>query len=201
MQEIGQYQYEIRQNKTDVRNDYLERRAALPAEERAVLDEKICRNLLSTVSYRFADTVLMFYPVRGEIDLRPVMRAALAAGKQVAFPRTNPEDRTMDFYFVTSEADFENGNYGIPEPKSEALFDPATSLDRHVLCLVPGVVFDKSGYRIGYGGGYYDRFLGRCRASTLGVAYHSFIIPNVPHGRFDVSVDVIVSERGVYAKK
>ena len=100
--------YEIRKHKIDIRKHHLARRAAIPSEVRAVRDAKICQNLLSAATYRYADIVLMYYPVKGEVDILPVFRAAIAAGKKVAFPRCHAEDRSMIFYFVESEADFED---------------------------------------------------------------------------------------------
>ena len=66
---------------------------------------------------------------------------------------------------------------------------------------IPGIVYDKKGYRIGYGGGYYDRYLSSFKGTKVGVAYTDFIANSVPHGRFDLAVDVLITERGIYAKK
>jgi 5-formyltetrahydrofolate cyclo-ligase len=194
--------YETRKYKIELRKKYLEKRTAIPAEVRAARDAKICRNILSSAAYRYADVILMFYPMKAEVDIFPVMEAALATGKRVAFPRCNAEDHTMIFYFVNSMEDFEKGAYGLREPFAALpAFDPATDGEKNVLCIVPAVVYDRRGYRIGYGGGYYDRFFGVFRPASIGVAYEEFIVKNVPHGRYDISVDVVVSERGIYARK
>lgn len=66
---------------------------------------------------------------------------------------------------------------------------------------MPAVVYDRRGYRVGYGGGYYDRYFGKFKPTSVGVAYEEFILDSVPHGRFDISVDVVISERGIYAGK
>jgi 5-formyltetrahydrofolate cyclo-ligase len=143
----------------------------------------------------------MFYPKDDEIDIRPIAEAALAAGKKIAFPRCNPEDHSMVFYFVNSFDDLEPGSYNIMEP-SETLpvFDKAMAETANVVCIVPAVVFDKKGFRIGYGGGYYDRYLSGFRGTKVGMAYRDFIVNSVPHGRFDLTVDVMMNERGLYAK-
>lgn len=194
--------YEIRKHKIDIRKNHLARRAALPAEVRAARDRKICQNILSAATYRYADVVLMYYPVKSEVDILPVFHAAVAAGKKVAFPRCNAEDRSMIFYFAESEEDFEAGTYELREPKpSLPAFDPEDADGQNVICIVPAVVYDRRGYRIGYGGGYYDRFFGKHRFASIGVAYEDFILKSVPHGRFDISVDVVISERGFYAGK
>lgn len=194
--------YEIRKHKIELRQQYLARRGALSPALRAGWDEKICRNIFSSAAYRFADVILMYYPVKEEVNVLPVMQAALAAGKRVAFPRCRAEDHSMIFHFVTSEADFEEGTYGLKEPCSSLpTFDPETADGMNVLCIVPAVVYDRHGYRIGYGGGYYDRFFGKFRPASIGVAYGECIVKTVPHGRFDISVDVVISERGIYAGK
>ena len=194
--------YETRKYKIEIRKKYLEKRAALPIEVRAARDAKICRNILSSAVYRYADVILMFYPMKAEVDIFPIMEAALAAGKRVAFPRCNAEDHSMIFYYVTSKEDFEKGAYGIMEPKTTLeVFDLKTVDMQNVLCLVPAIVYDRRGYRVGYGGGYYDRFFGRVRPASIGVVYEEFILKSVPHGRYDITVDVVVSERGIYAGK
>ena len=194
--------YEIRKHKIDIRKQHLERRAAIPPEVRAVRDGKICKNILSSAAYRYADVILLYYPIKGEINVLPIMEAALAAGKKVAFPKCCAEDRSMVFHYASSEADFEKGAYGLREPlPTLPYFDPLTEGEKNVLCIVPAVVYDRKGYRVGYGGGYYDRFFGKFRPASIGVVYEEFILRSVPHGRFDISVDVVISERGFYAGK
>ena len=186
----------------EIRKQYLERRTALSAEIRAVRDEKICKNILASAAYRYADVLLLYYPIKAEVNVLPVMQAALASGKKVAFPRCHAEDHTMTFHYISSDADFEKGAFGISEPfASLPAFEAADIENKNVLCIVPAVVYDRKGYRVGYGGGYYDRFFGKFRPASIGVVYEEFILRNVPHGRFDISVDVVVSERGIYACK
>ena len=194
--------YEIRKHKIEIRKQHLERRLAIPLEIRKMRDGKICRNILSSAAFRYADIVLLYYPVKGEVNILPLLEAAVNAGKKVAFPRCCAEDHSMNFHYVSSENDFEIGAYGLKEPSADSpVFDPRTDGEQNVLCVVPAVVYDRRGYRVGYGGGYYDRFFGIFRPASIGVAYEEFIIKNVPHGRYDISVDVVVSERGIYARK
>ncbi|MGN1095405.1 MAG: 5-formyltetrahydrofolate cyclo-ligase [Eubacteriales bacterium] len=193
--------YEIRKHKTEIREYYLEKRHALSPEFRAENNEKICRNMISSATFRYADTILMYYPKDDEIDIRPIAEAAFSAGKKVAFPRCNPEDHSMVFHFVSSLAELEAGSYNIMEPSANApAFNIADAETSNVICIVPAVVFDKKGFRIGYGGGYYDRYLSGFRGTKVGMAYRDFIVNSVPHGRFDLTVDVMMSERGLYAK-
>ncbi len=193
--------YEIRKHKTEIREYYLEKRRALTAEERAEKSEKVCRNMLGSATYRYADVLLMYYPKDDEIDIRPIAQAAFEAGKKVAFPRCNPADHTMVFHFVNSLDDLLPGSYNIMEPAEDMpAFDLRDAEKCNVACVVPAVVFDKKGFRIGYGGGYYDRYLSGFRGTKLGLVYRDFIVNFVPHGRFDLTVDVMITERGLYAK-
>ncbi len=193
--------YEIRKHKTEIREYYLEKRHALTSEFRAEADAKICNNMINSATFRYSDILLMFYPKDDEIDLRPIAEAALAAGKKIAFPRCNPEDHSMVFHYVSSFDELEAGSYNIMEPRPDApVFERSLAESVNVVCIVPAVVFDKKGYRIGYGGGYYDRYLSSFRGTKVGMAYRDFIVNSVPHGRFDLTVDVMMSERGLYAK-
>ena len=152
--------YEIRKHKIELRRKYLARRAALAPEERAAMDERICRNILASAAYRYADILLLFYPVKDEVDVLPIARAARAAGKRVAFPRCRAEDHSMTFHFADSEEDLEDGMYHLKEPKAELpVFNPSDPASGNVLCIVPAVVYDRRGYRVGYGGGYYDSII------------------------------------------
>lgn len=192
--------YEIRKHKIEIREKYLARREALPSAVRAGRDARICQTFLSSAVYRYSDVLLLYYPTRGEVDIRPIAHAAKEAGKRIAYPRCSTEDHSMTFYYVRSEKDLENGAFGLREPRADLpAFSPEEKGDANVLCIVPAVVYDKKGYRIGYGGGYYDRFFGKFRPNSVGVIYEEFLLGTVPHGRFDISVDVVMTERGVYA--
>ena len=193
--------YEIRKHKTEIREYYLAKRRGMDTAEREEKNEKICKHMLSSATFRYADIILMFYPKPDEIDIRHIAEAALAAGKKIAFPRCNPEDHTMIVHYVSSLDELCPGSYNIMEPDASLpAFIPETAESANVVCIVPAVVFDKKGYRIGYGGGYYDRYLAGFRGTKIGFAYRDFIVNSVPHGRFDLTVDVMITERGLYAK-
>lgn len=193
--------YEIRKHKTEIREYYLAKRRGLDEAVRAEKNEKICKNMLASATFRYADIILMYFPKPDEIDIRAVAEAALAAGKRIAFPRCNPEDHTMIFHFVSSLDELTPGSYNIMEPAPTLPeFTREMAETCNVACIVPAVVFDKKGFRIGYGGGYYDRYLAGFRGTKVGFAYRDFIVNSVPHGRFDLTVDVMITERGLYAK-
>ena len=183
-----------RDMKNAIRDEYKRIRAELPEQTRSTRDEKICATVTSLASYRFADTVLLYAPTGNEIDVTAVARHALAAGKRIAYPVCNVEEHTMEFKVVKELDCLSAGSYSIPEPPVDA--ETVTDLSGTV-CLVPGLVFDKAGYRVGYGKGYYDRFLSTYPGTKLGIVYSDFILDRVPRGRFDRRVDTLVTERGV----
>ena len=188
-----------RSEKNRLREKYRAVREAISKEEKEILDKKICERFLSLVSYRFADTVLMYAPIRGEIDVDPIAAAALKAGKRVAYPRCIGEDSRMFFHYVNSLSELESGYFSIREPRVDApLFDVSQIQKREeCICIIPALVYDKQGYRIGYGKGFYDRYLSNFKGTKAGIVYSSCITDSIVHSKYDLSVDFIISERGV----
>lgn len=191
--------YEIRRRKNEIREKYRAKRLALDPELKSKMDSKICETFLASATYRYAAVLLLYSPKSDEVDVLPVARKALADGKKVAFPRCIPGTHDMDFHFVEDLSLLERGSYGLLEPpESLPIYDRASN--EPAACVVPALVYDKKGYRLGYGKGYYDRYLGTFTGSKVGLIYNSFIIDEVPRGRFDLSTDFIVTERGIKVK-
>ena len=137
----------------------------------------------------------MYAPTDEEIDIMPVALDALSKGKKIAFPRCHPETRTMDYHIVSSPDELEEGYFGLREPpETFPVFDPASG---GAICFVPGLVYDSAGYRLGYGKGFYDRYLTSYGGNAIGVVYSDFIVPAVPRGRFDVTVKILLTDKGV----
>ncbi len=185
----------IKAEKDGLRAYFKEKRKALSSEEKRALDEAIASRVLQSAAFRYASTLLAYAPKGEEVDILPVCEAALAKGKRLAFPRCYGEGE-MSFHLITSFSELSPGKYGILEPPSDA---PVFSFAPATLCLVPGLSFDRSGYRLGYGKGYYDRFLSRFEGTALGVVYADFISESLPHGTFDFSVSALITENGVLA--
>ena len=184
------------EQKAALRAELRLRRAALSQEERAKRNKSSCERLLPLLDG--VKVLLLFYPKGAEIDLRPVFHAARAGGLPCAFPRCGEEKGKMEFYYVSDLDKLEAGAYGIREPKKDAI--PVTDLT-DALILVPALAFDREGHRIGYGGGYYDRYLRRCGARAIGVIYEELLADSLPHEPHDVSVDAIVTEGRILSVK
>ncbi len=187
----------IRKVKDEIRADYSARRAAMDPAEKKRRDDAICRAAVSLVSFRYAEYVLLYAATENEIQIRDIAIEALNRGKKIAFPRCDKETHTMQYHIVSSLDELAPDTYGILEPPPEnPIYDPETDLGS-AICFVPGLVYDKAGYRLGYGKGFYDRYLSHFSGCTLGVVYSDYILPVVPRGRFDVSVNILLTEKGV----
>lgn len=189
---------EIKQKKNDERKKFLTLRREFSArDDRDELDFAICKAIIESASFRYSDILLTYYPVGFEIDVGEVIREAYRRGKKVAFPKCNAPGQ-MTFYFCESENELVPGFKGIPEPSED---NRPYAGEPNALCLVPGLVFDRHGFRIGYGGGYYDRFLSGFSGSGMGVIYRDFLVNSVYKSRFDRSVDALVCEEGIIIPK
>ena len=187
----------IKREKDVIRKDCSDRRNAIDKEEHRIMDEQICSLALSLNSFRYADVVLLYAPIKSEIDVMPLFYEAIKQGKRVAFPRCNVEDRTMKFHFVEKEEDMSPCAYGIREPREDSpVFDPER-YEGNAICFVPGLAFDVYGYRLGYGKGYYDKFMNVFSGSTIGVVYADFILSSLPRGKFDKHCNVMLTEKGI----
>ncbi len=182
--------------KNELRREYKEKRRSLPIEAKSKRDEAICKYVINMVSFRYAKSILMYAPMADEIDVMPIAKEAMRRGKKVYFPRCHKETKTMTYKMVSDLSELAPDAYGIMAPP-ESAEDYAPANNGASLCLIPGLIYDKYGYRVGYGGGYYDRFLTSYKGCTAGIIYSDFIIDKVPRGHFDMKLDIMITERNV----
>lgn len=178
--------------KKELRTFFLKKRATLCESSKKEYDEIICRRIISTDEFKRAKSVLAYYPIRKEIDILPVIYEALNNGKSVAFPKCC-KNGIMEFKYVNTVDDLFKGAYNIPEPSESCVSFRNGS---HALCIVPALSYDFLGYRLGYGGGYYDRFLSDFKGIAMGVAYSDFIVSALPHNSYDKKISKIITEGG-----
>lgn len=181
-------------SKQELRAFLKERRAAIPTEEKKAYDKRIVETIVGLPSFREASTVLLYAPRETEIDLIPLVRVTRKLGKTVAFPRCDVQTNTMQFYVLKPEARLVKGAYGIFEPPADA---PLCETDEKTICILPGLSFAPDGSRLGYGKGYYDRFLEGFRGVTVGAVYASMVAKSLPCEPHDIPVQLLVTERGV----
>lgn len=176
--------------KTHLRKTHLAARKALLPEEKQRLDRAVFTRFTALSQYKAAKTLLCYVSSATEVDTRAVLRHALQAGKIVAVPRCIPGTNEMEFHKITSQASLSPGAYGILEPPQDTPLCTALS---DALCVVPALCFDKNGYRVGYGKGYYDRFLSRFSGETVGLIYEEDFVEAVPRDAFDRRVSLLVT--------
>ena len=184
---------QIRNDKREIRKVNKQKRTEVDKTVKAELDRKICEYIINSVSFKYADTVLMFCPTDEEINILPVFEEAVKLGKKVAFPKCYGKG-IMKFYYVSELSHLKEGKYGIKAPDEGVEFE--TSI--HPLCIVPCLAATKSGTRLGYGGGFYDRFLHKFEGISMCVQYDEFVTEDLPQEkRYDKKFDILVSESGV----
>lgn len=179
------------EEKAALRKALLARRRAIPESERLALDAALVSALSSHRFFLDADAVIGFFAMRGEPDLSPLYHAAMARGIPVFLPYTTREG--MTFHRFTGEEALERDAFGIPAPSPLGEM-PAPTVN--TLCLLPGLAVDRFGTRLGYGGGYYDRFLPQFQGKVIFPLYSEFILECLPALPTDVSVGTVVTEKG-----
>lgn len=182
----------IREIKQALRKRYRAYRESLQPAEKEKLDAAVRRRLFRLPVYQNCRVLFIYVSKPIEVDTVRIIQSALAHGKYVAVPRCIPNTYQMQFYFIRSLEDLEPGTFGVLEPSVERCC-PVSDL-RHGLCVVPGLSFDTQGYRLGYGKGYYDRFLSNFGGQTVGICYRACVPWNLPHGYYDRPVDLLVTE-------
>ncbi len=184
---------DIRPLKTALRAKYRGLREAMPEDVKTRRDRQMLRQIRRLWQYRKNAVLLTYVATPIEVDTRNLIRQALADGKKVAVPRCVPGTRSMEFFFIDSLDELQPGAFGVLEPDPsihEKLADLSSGL-----CLVPAFSYDWQGYRLGYGKGYYDRFLSRFGGDIIGICYSDCVQRSLPHGRFDRPVDLLVTEK------
>ncbi len=188
----------IHKKKKELRKKVQEIRDAIDFETREAMSKRVADNLWSVPEFAAANTVLFFISFRSEVDTMPMIKRALEENKAVCVPCTEIDGRSMTACRITDlDGDLQTGNYDILEPKPECMRPvPPEELD---VVLMPGVAFDLTGGRLGYGGGYYDRFLEKCdpRCRLIAVAFEIQIVDHVPCADHDTHIHKIVTEERV----
>lgn len=183
--------------KQQLRKLIQDKRNLLTEQEIVVLSEQICTKLTENRLYKECKNICVYQAFRNEVSCELVMTKALAEGKQVYVPVTDRENRRMEFYRVTDRTGWKTGAYQIKEP---VLDETALTLQEKALILMPGLVFDRERHRLGYGGGYYDRYLEvHPEHATVALCYRFQVIEDeLPHEKHDIMPDFIFTETDIF---
>ena len=158
-------------------------------------DKKILRRLGAFLPFKNAYEFFTYLSHRGEVSTDPLLKKYLGK-KKIIVPKIDGEEICL--YELKNATRFEKGKFGIREPK---FCLPLGEVKKISVALIPGIAFDLTGHRIGYGGGYFDRFLKKVHCTTIALAYEFQIIDKVPAHKYDVPVDYIITEkRIIYCK-
>ena len=177
------------EDKKSLRKHFNAIRAAIT--DKSAKDADITERLLAMERIEEADTVLAYAAFGSEIDTYAIVDSLLSMHKTVALPRSEPGG-SMTFHIIESAADLHDGLYGISEPDITL---PVPELSDKTVCIVPGLAFTEKGGRLGYGGGYYDRFLASNQhIYTIALSYDELIVDELPIMAHDLRVDSIVTE-------
>ncbi len=184
------------EDKKRLRKQILAVRDAMPQEMYRESCRQILETLLEMQSYRESDTILTYVNYRSEVRTTDLVNRALADGKRVFVPKVSGE--RMDFYRITGMEALQEGYQGIREPVSGQVFGPETDTG-HALMLMPGAVFDESCHRIGYGKGFYDRYLRELSemgvtVKTLALCFECQVLAAIPWEIHDIRPQMILSE-------
>lgn len=183
--------HRLKQRKRAVRRAVIDRRDALSSADRAARSLRIAGRVLALTEVRHASTVMAFWSFGSEVETAPLLEGLHTAGKRVVLPRVEAGDVVAVVYETGDEV--LAASFGALEPTGTVIVSPE-DVD---LVIAPGVAFDRTGGRVGYGGGFYDRFLSKTRADVpaIAIAFALQVVDDpLPRAAFDRPIDAIVTE-------
>ena len=182
--------------KQRLREERLAARETLSEQERCVLDNCITQKLLASPEYAEAITVLTYVSVSSEVSTRMFIECALRDGKTVAVPRCLPGHR-LEFVAISSLDQLAPAPFNLLEPPKDLSALTEDQMNNSI-CIVPALLVDTKGYRLGYGAGFYDRFLSTYLCKKICLEYQQNLSKTeLPHTAFDVAVDMVITESDI----
>lgn len=185
--------------KTKLRLQILERLNQLSEEEKTEIENLLISHLIHSKLFQKSSVIGTTFSQPFEWNTKPIMEKAWEENKTVVVPKTYPMTRQLTFFEVHKDSELEVGYGNILEPKEE--YSKKYDKNEIDLLIVPGIVFDEYGYRIGFGGGYYDRFLTDYKRTTVSIASKRQMFEKIPIQPYDIPVDFLVTEDGFYRVK
>ncbi|MDO4460413.1 MAG: 5-formyltetrahydrofolate cyclo-ligase [Clostridia bacterium] len=180
--------------KAEIRKEKLKLRRAMNSEQVSAFSEQICSKIRNTSEFSEAQNICLYSPINNEVDVMLLKQDIIKCGKNMWLPKVVGKE--MIFILVDENTEFECGSFGIKEPKSGKILEKA---DNSFLVIMPGSVFTSDRKRIGYGGGYYDRFLSEnSDCKKLAAAYEIQIADDIPSENHDIRPDKIITENSIY---
>lgn len=163
-------------------------------------DNAIFNSLIGCEMFLRADTVFTYYSVNSEVDTLKLIDYALKEGKKVALPRCSDDNGNMKFYFVdNTDSCLSDGMFSLKEPNTDICAEAVYG--KNNICVVPALAFDVQGFRLGYGKGYYDRFLSNFQGKSVGLCYDECLCEKLPSDEYDQKVNIIITDKKIYELK
>lgn len=175
--------------KIKLRAELAAQRLAITSEDWERRSRTICERIVLSSSWKSWRKVALYQSFRGEVDLSPLPR--MSPDKEYYFPKIDAAEGTMEFYKALDATSFQKNSWGLSEPdgRGERLIP-----DAHTLLIIPALAFDRAGQRLGYGKGFYDRYLSGRTVGTLGVCFAEFLLEALPIEPHDVPVQNIITD-------
>lgn len=186
---------DIRKVKTTLRNRCKKRRMSMDSQKKSQYDRAIAEHFFALDCYQTEDCIFTYVSKELEVNTTEMIQTMLGQGKKVMVPRCVPNTRQMEFYRITHLDQLEKGSFGVLEPRTDSC-EQVSDFSRGI-CIVPGLAFDREGYRLGYGKGYYDRFLSKFGGITVGICYADGVGYLLPHGYYDRPMHILITEKFV----
>ena len=177
------------QSKSQLRKLAFKIRLSMTEDQVFEESEEIARRLFNSDIYKSAKRVFSYYSINNEVDTRDINRIILKDKKKLALP-VCIDDYNLEFHQIDDLTQVERGVLNIPIPKKKNKIVPQS----YDIMLMPGILFSKTGYRIGYGKGYYDRYLSDKKIFKIGLTYDNLLIDDINHSEFDVKADYIITQ-------
>jgi len=187
--------------KKQIRDHIFEKRDSMSDEQISSMSGMVAERLMATKEYMKASDIFIYVGCRHEVETEEIIEASFKAGKRIAVPKvTDAKAGIMEFYYISSFEQLKLGYYGIMEPQDGEKAEPKG--DGSCLIVMPGVAFGRDGARIGYGGGFYDRYLARSNGSSaFALAFDFQIIDSVPSESTDLKPDMVVTETEIFPSR
>lgn len=176
------------ENKISLRKRFLQIRDSVPKDQLVAINSKIIQQILSLNQYKNSKTIALYTANGSEVDLKRLIINAITH-KEVLIPVTNSH---IEFYKFTTFEDLKPAKYGILEPVTR--FHPSADPD---FIIIPGIAFDNNRNRLGYGKGYYDKYLKNSKAFRVGVCFDCQIASSIPEESHDVRMDIVITEKRI----
>ncbi|WP_138415783.1 5-formyltetrahydrofolate cyclo-ligase [Aquibacillus sediminis] len=185
--------------KAEYRNKMKKQLKQLSIKKKTQIEQRLSSQLFATEAWKEADVIGITISQKHEWNTKNIIEKAWSMNKVICVPKCYPKESKLEFYQLDSFDQLESVYFNLfePIPEQERRIDK-NQVD---LMIVPGLVFDPSGFRIGYGGGYYDRYLADFGGTTLSLASTMQIIDTVPADDYDISVDHVLTETGLLHKE